>query len=79
MSPSWRVGKFRLSFSSHDRNEPMHVHVSSEKGEAKFWLNPVRLARNSGFSAAELRKAEKVVTENEEWLIDAWLTFWGEK
>ena len=47
---------YRFFFFSNEGSEPIHVHV--EKGEkyAKFWLNPMYLARNHKFSSGELRK-----------------------
>jgi hypothetical protein len=37
-------------FHSHEPNEPPHVHVDRDDQSAKFWLAPVALARNLGFS-----------------------------
>lgn len=76
LSPSWRIGEYRFSFSSHDRNEPAHVHVESGKGAAKFWLNPLQLADNYSFSERELGKAFEAVHESEDWLIREWENFW---
>lgn len=44
---------------------------------AKFWLGPVSLARNFGFSASELRQIEKIVIENETILLEAWYGHFG--
>ena len=38
-----RVGPFRFFFYAGDGGEPPHVHVERDEGEAKFWLDPVRL------------------------------------
>jgi hypothetical protein len=46
-------------------NEPPHVHVDRDNLSAKFWLNPVGLARNLGFNARELRQIERVVANNQ--------------
>ena len=43
-------------FHSHEPNEPPHVHVDRDDQSAKFWLSPVALARNLGFSPVELRE-----------------------
>jgi len=37
-------------------NEPSHVHVDRDDLSAKFWLEPLALARNLGFNPAELRE-----------------------
>ena len=51
-----RIGKFRFYFFSNEREEPAHIHVKAAEDEAKFWLDPVCLADNDGFSAHELQK-----------------------
>lgn len=72
-----RPGPYRLYFYSHEPNEPPHVHVDRENLSAKFWLNPVSIARNLGFSPKELRKIESILTENEEQLLEAWYEYFG--
>jgi hypothetical protein len=49
-----RQGPYRFFFYASDRPEPLHVHVSRESAVAKFWLEPVRLARSGGFARQEL-------------------------
>jgi hypothetical protein len=44
-------GPYWFFFYSFDCNEPMHVHVRRDRQQAKFWLAPVALAWNHGFSA----------------------------
>jgi hypothetical protein len=44
--------------------------VQRETAEAKFWLSPVRLAWNRGFSGAELRRIERITAEHELQLIE---------
>jgi hypothetical protein len=44
-----REDGFRFFFFSLDRQEPPHVHVEFAEKYAKFWLNPVSLARSWGF------------------------------
>ena len=67
-----RPGPYRIYFHSHEPNEPPHVHVDREKFSCKFWLGPVSLARNLGFSANELRRIASILTENEERLLEVW-------
>lgn len=61
-----------MFFYSADRNEPVHVHVERDANRAKFWLDPVRLARSGGFTAAELRDVERVVVANRPRLVEKW-------
>ena len=67
-----RVGPYRIYFYSHEPNEPPHVHVDRDDDSVKFWLIPVALARNLGFSAAELRRIERLVAEHRQELVEAW-------
>lgn len=67
-----RSGPYRLYVYSHEPHEPPHVHVDRDQQSAKFWLNPVRLARNLGFSATELRKIQRLVQDNELLLLEKW-------
>ena len=41
--------------------EPHHVHVEGNDGLAKFWLRPVSLAENVGYSPRELHRIRRVV------------------
>lgn len=73
MSPTiLRSGPYRLFFYSNENEEPPHIHVQRDRMLAKFWLEPVRLGRSTGFAPQELRQIEKVVTENRKTLLEAW-------
>ena len=54
-------GPYRFFFTSFDCNEPPHVHVEREKKTCKFWLEPLGLARNYGFSARELNVIRGII------------------
>jgi len=45
-------------------SEPIHIHVESDEKYAKFWLEPVQLARSTGYSAKELNELRGLVLEN---------------
>jgi hypothetical protein len=49
-----RINGFRFYFYSHEPNEPPHVHVDRAGASAKFWLDPVALARAVGYKPQEL-------------------------
>ncbi|MCK4469518.1 MAG: DUF4160 domain-containing protein [Desulfobacterales bacterium] len=53
-----KIGSFRFHFYSDERNEPPHIHVATPDGECKFWLQPVRLARNK--KSYLNRKSERI-------------------
>ena len=67
-----RVGRYRFFFFSNEGQEPAHIHVKAGGDEAKFWLNPIELASNYGFSARELNDIERIIKENQEVLREAW-------
>ena len=77
MPTALRAGPYRIYFYSHELNEPPHVHIDRDDLSAKFWLNPVSLARNFGFNSRELRQIERTVTENEVKLMEAWNGYFG--
>ena len=70
-----REGPYRFFFYSADAEEPPHVHVEREVNEAKFWLDPVRLERNSGFRRVEIRRVQRLVEENSVLLLRSWNEF----
>jgi hypothetical protein len=72
-----RQGPYRLFFYSGDRVEPPHVHVERGDNEAKVWLDPVRVQRNTGFRAAELRDIERLVSSHQGELLEAWNGFFA--
>ncbi|HSA86977.1 MAG TPA: DUF4160 domain-containing protein [Nitrospira sp.] len=50
----------------------------SERGEAKFWLDPsIALAKNSGMTARQIRAAKVLIEEHEDKIRRAWQTHFG--
>ena len=72
-----RSGPYRVYITSHDMDEPPHVHVDRERCSAKFWLRSTRLAYSLGFGARELRTIERLLTLHEELLLQAWNDYFG--
>jgi hypothetical protein len=68
-------GPYRFYFYSHEPDEPPHVHIDRDDSSAKFWLQPVSLARNRGFSARELRQLQGLVEQHQVELMEAWNDF----
>lgn len=56
-----RAGPYRVFMSMFDCAEPPHVHVEGNDGLAKFWLRPVSLAENVGYSPREISRIRAVV------------------
>ena len=67
-----RSGPYREYFYSHEGIEPPHVHVDRDDLSAKFWLEPVTLARNFGFAPTELRRVQWLVEEHQAELLETW-------
>jgi hypothetical protein len=72
-----RSGPYRVYFHTHEPNEPPHVHVDRDDQSAKFWLSPLALASNLGFSPVELRKIQRMLKENESTLLEKWYARFG--
>ena len=66
------VGPYKFVFFSSDRGEPVHIHVKRDRHVAKFWLEPVELAKNLGFPDHEVNRIERLVGEHQQFLIEAW-------
>jgi len=67
-----RVKGYKFWFYEADLDEPPHVHVGRGGKEAKYWLNPLRMARAGGFKPVELREIERIIDENRDFLLKAW-------
>lgn len=67
-----RVGPYRFFFYAGDGDEPRHVYVEREDFEAKFWLEPVRLVYNRGFSRVEVSRIQRLVAGNQPELVESW-------
>jgi hypothetical protein len=71
------IGPYRLYFYSSDGDEPPHVHVDRNSFSAKYWLRPVQLASNHGFSRHELAQIYRVVTANEHLVWTKWHAYFA--
>ena len=45
--------------------------------DTEFWLAPVAMARNLGFTAVELRRVQRLVVEHVPGLLEAWNEYFG--
>lgn len=72
-----RIGPYRFFFFSNEGTEPPHIHVQRDRCLAKWWLQPVALARVTGFRAVELRRVEKLVVKNKGRFVEAWNEYFG--
>ena len=67
-----RWNGYRFYFFSNEGHEPPHIHIDKAQNTVKFWLDPVTVARNIGFSRRDLAVLEQKVLEERENFIGAW-------
>jgi hypothetical protein len=72
-----RVSGYRFSFFAEEGNEPPHVHIQKAEGKAKFWLDPVSLVYDRGFTPRQLRFIKKTIIANQKKLLEEWNGFFG--
>lgn len=60
------------------RHEPPHVHIERDRELAKFWLDPVRLQSNRGFSRVEIGRIQNLVEANQTQLLAGWNEFFDD-
>ncbi len=72
-----RWNGYRFYFFSNEGSEPPHIHVDKGGATAKFWLEPVTLANNIGYSAKQLREVEDKVAAEASNLLEAWRDYFG--
>ena len=73
MSPTiFREKGYRFYFLSNEE-ERIHIHVTREEGEAKFWIEPiVSLAVYHGLNPKRLKEIQNIVEEHRNEIIEAW-------
>jgi hypothetical protein len=67
-----RIGPYRFFFYSNERGEPVHIHVQRDRSIAKFWLQPVALAKAKHFDAHELTVLRQHIESNLQTMLEAW-------
>ncbi|HYA92299.1 MAG TPA: DUF4160 domain-containing protein [Thermodesulfobacteriota bacterium] len=72
-----RIRNYRFFFFSNEGNEPPHIHIESGSKYAKFWLEPVQLARSVDFNARELNDIRKLILENSNFVKEKWHEYFG--
>lgn len=72
-----RIEAYRFFFYSLEGSEPPHIHIERGDDIAKYWLDPVSLARSRGFRAHELNRLRALVTEHRVTFMEAWNVHFG--
>lgn len=66
------IGELRFFFYALD-HEPIHVHVESPDGDAKFKIEPeIEMYENNGLNTRQVKKAKQAIKENKEVIIERW-------
>ena len=80
MSPSiFREKGYRFYFLSNEEDR-IHVHVTCENGEAKFWLEPiVSLATYYKLNSKKLSEIQRIVEEHRDEIIESWQKHFGKR
>ncbi|NJD67940.1 MAG: DUF4160 domain-containing protein [Candidatus Methylomirabilota bacterium] len=68
---------YRIFFFSPDRGEPMHVHVAKDRGYAKYWMRPLKLARSRNFRSHELQEIARLIEDNRAEIERRWYAHFG--
>ena len=68
---------YRFLFFSLDRGEPMHIHVAKDRKYAKYWLQPIELARSRNFRSHELNEIRKLIEEHRPEIERRWRQHFG--
>ena len=56
----------------------MHVDVTYEKHEAKFWLEPnLELAHNHGLKPKQIKRARRLIEEHQDEIKARWQRHFG--
>jgi hypothetical protein len=67
-----RIRGYRFWFYEADLDEPPHVHVGKQSGEAKYWLSPIALSKSRGFREHELTEIQRILAEYRDGILEAW-------
>ncbi|OYD17169.1 hypothetical protein CH333_01730 [candidate division WOR-3 bacterium JGI_Cruoil_03_44_89] len=72
-----RVHGYRFFFFSNEGDVPPHIHVESADNYAKFWLNPVTLAKSVGFNARQLGNLREIIEKHRNLFKERWDEYFG--
>ncbi|MCE0499415.1 MAG: DUF4160 domain-containing protein [Methylacidiphilales bacterium] len=70
---------FQFYFYSHETMEPPHVHVDKGGSSCKYWISPVALARNHGFSEVELNRIRDIILNKQDFLLSKWHEYFNRR
>ena len=65
-------GPYRFFLYCFDCNEPEHIHAQRERMLCKFWLNPISLSQDYGYSPRELNRIRGMIEAHYNKMTEAW-------
>lgn len=69
----WKGFRFHFFSNEGEPLEPVHIHVTKDGLDAKFWLQPeVNVAYNKGFNARTLSALSRIVEDRRDEIERAW-------
>jgi hypothetical protein len=72
MPEIFRSFGFVFFFYSNEGQEPIHVHVRTAGGFAKFWIDPLELDFCQGMKTSDIQQAEQLILEHLEIITKKW-------
>jgi hypothetical protein len=79
MPTTLRYKGYRFFFFSLEGKEPPHIHVERGECYAKFWLDPVSLARSRGFRNYEIVEIQRIIKAKKSLFEEKWHGHFGRK
>lgn len=70
---------YRFFFFSREFNEPIHIHIEKNDKYAKFWIDPIALAKNVRFHTNELKEIRLIIEKNKLKIKEKWNEYFNEK
>jgi len=70
-----REGPYAFVYFNSDLGEPPHIHVKRDRQIAKFWLQPIAIAKNRGFADHELSEIALRVEHHQILFLESWRDF----
>jgi hypothetical protein len=63
---------YRFFFFSNEKNEPIHIHIEKAENYAKYWIDPLCVVNNYGFTSKELREISEIIESHENLIKEKW-------
>lgn len=72
-----QIGAVQILLRESQSARTAHIHIDRDALSAKFWIQPVALAFNLGFTPRELRTLEAMTLEHQKERLEAWNEYFG--